>query len=79
MHFSFSTRAMGPAHLILYYFITLMAECRHNSRHYVHTALISHQGLVSDKRMYNSIKQVLNYKTHCSATDDILRGSVRIT
>jgi hypothetical protein len=78
MHFFF-TRAMRPAHLLLYYFITLMAECRHNSRHYLHTVLISHQSVVSDKRKYNNTKQVLHQKTHRLATGDILGGTVRKT
>jgi len=63
---------MRPAHLIVYYFITLIADGRHNSRHYEHIVLISHQSLVSDNRMYKDDKQVLHYKTHRSATDDLL-------
>ena len=70
MHLSF-VRATRPTHLILPYFITLMADCRHTSRHYRHAVLISHQSLFSDKRKYNGTKQVLHYKTHRSATNDI--------
>jgi len=63
---------MRPAHLIVHYFITLIADCRHNSRHYGHIVLISHQSLVSDNRMYKDDRQVLHYKTHRSAADHLL-------